>query len=45
MVRINRKKMNRLKILILVFICLSGVQTRSVAQIQKEQTDLKNRLT
>ena len=43
MVRINRKKMNRLKILILVFICLSGFQTRSVAQIQKEKTDLIDR--
>lgn len=32
--------MNRLQIFILVFICVPGFLTRSVAQIQKEQTDL-----
>ncbi|SDG29580.1 CubicO group peptidase, beta-lactamase class C family [Dyadobacter soli] len=32
--------MNRLQILILAFICVLGLLTRSIAQIQKEQIDL-----
>ncbi|QRR01477.1 serine hydrolase domain-containing protein [Dyadobacter sandarakinus] len=35
--------MNRLQIFILVFICLPGFPTRSIAQIQKERTDLIDR--
>ncbi|MFD2937575.1 serine hydrolase domain-containing protein [Spirosoma flavum] len=35
--------MNRLQIFILVFICVPGFLTRSIAQIQKEQTDLIDR--
>lgn len=35
--------MNRLKFFILVFICVPGFLSRSVAQIHKEQTDLIDR--
>lgn len=35
--------MNRLQIFILTFICVLGFPTRSIAQIQKEQTELIDR--
>lgn len=43
MVLINKEKMYRLQIFILVFICVPGFLTRSVAQIRKEQTGLIDR--